>query len=130
VLVAEDSPVNQIVAVRTLERCGCRAKVVANGVDALAALAKQSFDLVLMDCQMPGMDGYQATTELRRRETGGPRTPVVAMTADAMKGTAERCLAAGMDAYLSKPIHREQLIETLHRLLPTHGEATAGAGAS
>jgi CheY-like chemotaxis protein len=71
------------------------------------------------------MDGYEATTELRRREAGGSRTPVVAMTADAMKGTAERCLAAGMDAYLSKPIHREQLIDTLHRLLPAQVVATA-----
>jgi PAS domain S-box-containing protein len=130
VLVAEDGRVNQIVAVRTLERCGCRTEVVANGQEALDALAKQHYDAVLMDCQMPGMDGYEATTELRRREAGGPRTPVVAMTADAMKGTAERCLAAGMDAYLSKPIHREQLIETLHRLLPTHGEATAEERAS
>jgi CheY-like chemotaxis protein len=66
------------------------------------------------------MDGYEATTELRRREAGGPRTPVVAMTADAMRGTAERCLAAGMDGYLSKPIRREQLIDALQRLLPSH----------
>jgi PAS domain S-box-containing protein len=120
VLVAEDSRVNQIVAVRTLERCGCRTEVVGNGQDALDALAKQHYDAVLMDCRMPGLDGYEATTELRRREAGGPRTPVVAMTADAMKGTAERCLAAGMDGYLTKPIHREQLVDALHRLLPTH----------
>jgi PAS domain S-box-containing protein len=120
VLVAEDSRVNQIVAVRTLERCGCRTEVVANGQDALDALAKQHYDAVLMDCRMPGMDGYEATTELRRREAGGPRTPVVAMTADAMRGTAERCLAAGMDGYLSKPIRREQLIDALQRLLPSH----------
>jgi PAS domain S-box-containing protein len=129
VLVAEDGRVNQIVAVRTLERCGCRTEVVANGQEALDALAKQHYDAVLMDCQMPGMDGYEATTELRRREAGGSHTPVVAMTADAMKGTAERCLAAGMDAYLSKPLHREQLIETLHRLIPTHGDAEVGDGA-
>jgi PAS domain S-box-containing protein len=120
VLVAEDSRVNQIVAVRTLERCGCRTEVVANGQEALEALAKQHYDAVLMDCRMPGVDGYAATTELRRREAGGPRTPVVAMTADAMRGTAERCLAAGMDGYLTKPIHREQLIDALHRLLPSH----------
>jgi PAS domain S-box-containing protein len=125
VLVAEDGRVNQIVAVRTLERCGCHTEVVANGQEALDALARQHYDVVLMDCQMPGMDGYEATTELRRREAGGSRTPVVAMTADAMKGTAERCLAAGMDAYLSKPIHREQLIDTLHRLLPAQVVATA-----
>jgi CheY-like chemotaxis protein len=120
VLVAEDSRVNQIVAVRTLERCGCRTEVVANGREALEALAKQHYDAVLMDCRMPGVDGYTATTELRRREAGGPRTPVVAMTADAMRGTAERCLAAGMDGYLTKPIHREQLLDALHRLLPSH----------
>jgi PAS domain S-box-containing protein len=120
VLVAEDSRVNQIVAVRTLERCGCNTEVVANGQDALDALAKQHYDAVLMDCRMPGVDGYEATTELRRREAGGPRTPVVAMTADAMRGTAERCLAAGMDGYLSKPIRREELINALQRLLPSH----------
>ena len=91
VLVAEDSPVNQIVAVRMLERCGCRVEVVGDGRQALAALSTQRYDAVLMDCQMPEMDGYEATVELRRRENGGHRTPVIAMTAHAMAGDRETC---------------------------------------
>jgi PAS domain S-box-containing protein len=119
-LVAEDSAVNQIVAQRTLERCGCRADVVADGQAALDALDRNDYDAVLMDCQMPAMDGYQATTELRRRENGGRHLPVIAMTAHAMRGAIEECLNAGMDDYLSKPIQREALIATLQRWLPEH----------
>jgi PAS domain S-box-containing protein len=119
ILVAEDSDVNQIVALRTLERCGCRATVVPDGRQALDALSKQEFDAVLMDCQMPDMDGYQATVELRRIENGGRHTPVIAMTAFAMSGAADACIAAGMDDYVSKPIQRDDLIETLRRWLPT-----------
>jgi PAS domain S-box-containing protein len=115
VLVVEDGAVNRIVAMRTLERCGCTAEVVSDGLHALQALATQRYDAVLMDCQMPVMDGYEATAELRRRENGGHRTPVVAMTANAMKGSAAKCLAAGMDDYISKPINREQLLDTLRR---------------
>jgi len=118
VLVAEDSPVNQVVALRTLERCGCDAEVVANGRLALEALERAHYDIVLMDCQMAVMDGYEATAELRRREGDGPRTPVIAMTALAMQGDVERCVAAGMDDYVSKPIRRQQLIETLQRWIP------------
>ena len=117
-LVAEDSSVNQIVATRALERCGCRVDVVGDGHQALEALATRQYDAVLMDCQMPGMDGYQATTELRRRENGGRHTPVIAMTAHAMHGAAETCLEAGMDDFISKPIQRDKLIETLRRWLP------------
>ena len=116
VLVAEDSPVNQIVAVRTLERCGFRAEVASDGREALAALAAARYDAVLMDCQMPGMDGYEATAELRRRERdGGHRTPVIAMTAHAMAGDRERCLAAGMDDYIGKPMRSQALAEVLGR---------------
>ena len=115
VLVVEDSPVNQVVAVRTLERCGCDAEAVGDGQQALAALSRRSYDAVLMDCQMSGMDGYEATVELRRREAGGPRTPVIAMTALVMAGDIERCLAAGMDDHVSKPIRREELVATLQR---------------
>ncbi len=126
VLVAEDNPVNQIVAVRALEHCRCRAQVAADGEAALRALAAEHFDAVLMDCQMPGMDGYRATAELRLREHaegGGRRVPVIAMTASAMKGDIERCLAAGMDDYISKPMRPGVLLETLRRWLPTLSEA-------
>jgi len=123
VLVAEDSPVNQTVAARTLERCGCRVEVVADGREALEALETQQFDAVLMDCQMPNMDGYQATAELRRREQDGRHTPVIAMTAHAMEGDRERCLAAGMDDYLSKPIRRADLADTLHRWIPSPADS-------
>jgi PAS domain S-box-containing protein len=127
VLVAEDSPVNQIVAVAALERCGCTVDVVGDGRQALKALSAQRYDAVLMDCQMPEMDGYEATTELRRREDGDHHTPVIAMTAHAMDGDREKCLEAGMDDYISKPMRREQLIETLRRWIPAHtGTAAAG----
>ena len=119
VLVAEDSPVNQVVAVRTLERCGYRADVACDGQEALAALAARRYDAILMDCQMPVMDGYEATAEVRRRSHGGaPRTPVIAMTAHAMAGDRERCLAAGMDDYISKPMRAHTLDEVLQRWIP------------
>jgi hypothetical protein len=118
VLVAEDSQINQIVATRVLERCGCRVTVVGDGIEALAALTSQHFDAVLMDCQMPSMDGYNATAELRRRERGGRRTPVIAMTAHAMTGDRERCLNAGMDDYISKPVRHADLAQALARWIP------------
>ncbi len=114
-LVVEDSPVNRLVAVHVLERCGFRAHVVNDGREALQALATQSYDAVLMDCQMPNIDGYEATKELRRREGGSRHTPVIAMTAHAMTGDRERCLAAGMDDYIAKPVRSQTLVEVLHR---------------
>jgi PAS domain S-box-containing protein len=114
VLVAEDSPVNRIVAVRTLERIGFRAEVASDGREALELLAMTRYDAVLMDCQMPVMDGYEATAELRRRESAENRsTPVIAMTAHAMAGDRERCLAAGMDDYISKPFRSIELARVL-----------------
>jgi PAS domain S-box-containing protein len=130
VLVAEDSPVNQIVTVRTLERCGCRVDVVSDGRQALDALAKQRYDAVLMDCEMLEMDGYNATAELRLREYGTRHTPVIAMTAHALPDDRARCLAAGMDDYVSKPIRREQLIDTLRRWIPPHSDASVPHDAS
>jgi signal transduction histidine kinase len=103
VLVVEDSPVNRLVAVHVLERCGFRSHVVNDGREALQALSSQRYDAVLMDCQMPDIDGYEATKELRRRENGGRHTPVIAMTAHAMTGDRERCIEAGMDDYVTKP---------------------------
>jgi PAS domain S-box-containing protein len=128
VLVAEDSPVNQAVAVRTLEHFGCRVEVVSDGRQALEKLALGSYDAVLMDCQMGGMDGYEATTELRCRENGAHHTPVIAMTAHAMDGDRERCLAAGMDDYVSKPIHRDQLVEALLRWIPQERDDASADG--
>jgi PAS domain S-box-containing protein len=120
VLVAEDSQINQIVAARVLERCGCRVEIVADGGEALRALATRHYDAVLMDCQMPGMDGYDATAELRRREHGIRHTPVIAMTAHAMTGDRERCLDAGMDDYITKPVRHNDLANTLRRWIPHH----------
>ncbi len=118
VLVVDDTPVNQIVAVRALQRCGCRSDVVGDGHEALTALLMKRYDAVLMDCQMPEMDGYAATTELRQREAGGRRTPVIAVTAAAMKGDFERCIAHGMDDYVSKPLRHAVLDEVLRRWIP------------
>jgi len=123
VLVAEDSPVNQIVATRVLERCGCRVEVVQDGAQALEALAANHYDAVLMDCQMPGIDGYNATRELRRREHGARHTPVIAMTAHAMTGDRERCLDAGMDDYISKPVNHAALAAALARWIPSNDDA-------
>ncbi len=107
ILVAEDTPFNQKFITRLLERWGHRALVVENGHGALAALQRERFDLVLMDVQMPEMDGFETTAAIRQRESalgGGSHVPIIAMTAHAMKGDRERCLAAGMNAYVSKPI--------------------------
>ncbi len=116
VLVAEDHAVNQIVATRMLSRLGCNARIVDGGQAALDALSTDTFDVVLMDCQMPGMDGYEATRLLRERERdGGRRTPVIAMTANAMQGDREVCLTAGMDDYIAKPVRMEELAAMLEQ---------------
>jgi PAS domain S-box-containing protein len=117
VLVAEDNAVNRTVAINMLEKLGHRADVAPDGHSALEALEASSYDAVLMDCQMPGLDGYEATRELRRREGGGRRVPVIALTAHAMQSDRERCLAAGMDDYLAKPLRLSALQEALDRCL-------------
>jgi CheY-like chemotaxis protein/HPt (histidine-containing phosphotransfer) domain-containing protein len=116
--------VNQRLTAAQLARFGLHADIVANGVEALAAIAVLPYDLVLMDCQMPEMDGYQATREVRAREAASQRKrlPIVAMTANAMAGDREVCLAAGMDDYIAKPVRTESLIETLSRFLPEGGD--------
>ena len=117
VLVADDNQVNQKVAARLLERLGCRVELAADGLQALAAWESGRIDLILMDCQMPLMDGYEATREIRRRESATDRTPVIALTAHAIKGASAECSAAGMDDYLSKPIDPELLKRTLSHWL-------------
>ncbi|MEE8469542.1 MAG: response regulator, partial [Planctomycetota bacterium] len=115
-LLAEDSPVNQEVAVRMLEKMGCLVELVEGGDAAVAAVQRGVFDVVLMDCQMPGMDGYQAATQIR--SALGDRAPtIVALTAHAMQGERERCLAAGMDDYLAKPFTMYSLAKALQRAL-------------
>lgn len=119
VLLAEDNMVNQEVAHAMLQNLGLSAELVDNGMSAVAASEREAFDVVLMDCQMPGMDGFQATHAIRERERGADRRlPIIALTANAAAGDRERCLAAGMDDYLSKPYSQEQLASILSRWLP------------
>jgi CheY-like chemotaxis protein len=115
VLVVEDNAINQLVARGLLDRLGFVADLAGNGHEALAALERNGYAAVLMDCQMPEMDGYTATAEIRRREGKARHLPIIAMTAGALAGDEERCLAAGMDAYLPKPIDSLQLEAVLAR---------------
>jgi len=117
-LVAEDNPVNQLVAVRMLEKLGYRADVAANGSEAVDALMRIDYAAVLMDCQMPEMDGFEATREIRRRQSPARRTPVIAMTAAAAREDRERCFAADMDDYISKPVRTDDLDRVLARWVP------------
>jgi signal transduction histidine kinase/CheY-like chemotaxis protein/HPt (histidine-containing phosphotransfer) domain-containing protein len=119
ILLAEDNKVNQAVAARLLEKLGHRLSVANNGLEALEMLESGPFDLILMDIQMPEMDGIAATARIREREAAtGSRIPILAMTAHAMKGDRERCLDAGMDGYLSKPINPAELRSAIAQLLP------------
>ena len=119
VLVVDDGEVNQIVAVGMLRHLGYLAEVAEDGLQAIDAVRRRQFDAILMDVQMPGMDGYAATREIRRLEAAGPRTPIIAMTASATEGELERCLAAGMDDYQSKPVQKASVAEVLERWVAT-----------
>jgi CheY-like chemotaxis protein len=122
VLLAEDNLVNQKLGVRLLEKRGHAVAVAANGRETLEALAREPFDLVLMDVQMPEMDGFETTAAIRRAEgRTGKRVPIIAMTAHAMKGDRERCLRAGMDGYLAKPIQPKELYDAIDRLMAGRG---------
>jgi len=119
VLVADDNATNQKVAVRMLQRLGYRGDVASTGAEAVAMLDSAHYDAVLMDCQMPEMDGYEAARQIRHNERGGRRVPIIAMTADAQPGERERCLAAGMDDYISKPVKLHVVAAVLERWLAT-----------
>ena len=117
ILVVEDNAANLKVAVRMVERLGYRADVAGNGIEAVRVLGQVHYDAVLMDCQMPEMDGYEAARAIRRTEAAGRRTPIIAMTASALAGDRERCLAAGMDDYVSKPVKLHIVAAVLERWL-------------
>jgi PAS domain S-box-containing protein len=141
ILLAEDNVVNQKVALRILGQMGYRADVAANGLEAIEAVERQTYDVVLMDVQMPELDGFEASREINRRWPGEHRPRLVAMTANAMEGDRELCTAAGMDDYVAKPIRVEELVAALGRCRPRGeagprasseaggGDAAAGAGA-
>ncbi len=117
VLVVEDNPINRLVILKQLASLGLETVAVEDGFKALELLSERPVDLVLMDCQMPGLDGYQTTADIRRREGDRRHTPIIAMTAHAMAGDREKCLAAGMDDYIAKPIRLQSLAETLREWL-------------
>jgi CheY-like chemotaxis protein len=118
ILLAEDSVVNQRLAVALLSKHEHRVTVVGDGKEAVAAARAGDYDLILMDVQMPEMDGLEATREIRRHEAGaGLHTPIIAMTAHALKGDRQRCLESGMDDYLAKPIHARELYKAIQRVM-------------
>jgi CheY-like chemotaxis protein len=118
VLLAEDNAVNALLATRMLEKLECRVDRAADGDEACRMAARFPYSLIFMDCQMPQLDGYEATARIRAQDGPHRRVPIVALTAEAMQGDRERCLDAGMDDYLSKPIHPEQLAEVVRKWLP------------
>jgi PAS domain S-box-containing protein len=118
ILLAEDNCVNQKIGLRLLEKCGCSVDLAVNGREAVDMAGRSAYDLILMDCGMPDMDGFEATRAIRTHPRNGSRTPIVALTAHAIEGTREQCLDSGMDDYLSKPVSLEAIEETLLRWSP------------
>jgi CheY-like chemotaxis protein len=128
VLLAEDNEINQRITLRLLQKLGLSADAVVNGREAVEAMAKKSYDLILMDCQMPVMDGFEATAVIRNREGSERHTPICALTANAMAGDRERCLAGGMDDYISKPVSLDKLQVAIERWI--HGRASESTEAA
>ncbi|MDQ7091811.1 MAG: response regulator [Methylococcales bacterium] len=124
ILVAEDHEINQVVIVNMLEILGASVKCVDNGLQVLNALDKEDYDVILMDCHMPKMDGFQATTAIRARESKDAHIPIIAVTADAMKEDQQKCLKIGMDAYIPKPFKSKDLSTTLLSLLNNENIST------
>lgn len=124
ILVVEDNRTNQLLDSRVLANLGYTAEIVSSGADALDAYSNATFDAILMDVQMPGIDGYQTTAKIREREhrIGGPHTPIIGLSARAINGDREAALSAGMDDYLTKPMNIDQLRAALVRWLPHHGD--------
>ncbi len=116
ILLAEDNVVNQKLALRLLQQMGYRADVASNGIEAIECVERQAYDLVLMDVQMPEMDGLEATRRITAKWSSGDRPRIVAMTANAMQGDREMCLEAGMDDYVTKPIRVDALVEALNNV--------------
>lgn len=119
ILLAEDNTVNQTIAVTLLGKMGHHVDVANDGAEAIRMLAASSYDLVFMDCEMPVLDGFAATAEIRRKEGANGRIPIIAMTAHNRAGDRERCLSAGMDDYLTKPFRKPEIVAALDRWLPT-----------
>jgi CheY-like chemotaxis protein len=118
ILIVEDNTFNQRVAASLLHKLGHEADVAANGREGVDKWRRVHYDLVLMDCQMPVMDGYEATAEIRAEETAARHTPIVALTALSLSGDREKCLDAGMDDYLTKPVHLSELQNAIERFRP------------
>ncbi len=126
-LLAEDNPANQRLAVLMLQKLGCRVDVAANGREAVSMVSRFPYDLIMMDCQMPELDGLRATEEIRRMQPPVSQTPIVALTANAFRSDQESCLAVGMNDFLSKPLTLDQLLPVLRRWLPKHFATTASS---
>jgi CheY-like chemotaxis protein len=126
ILLVEDNPVNQKVAIRYLQRMGYRADAVANGLEAVHAMRERDYQLIFMDVQMPEMDGYAATREIRAKTAQDRQPIIIALTANAMQGDRERCLAAGMDDYITKPVK----IDEIQRIISQFFGAKAGGTAA